>query len=406
MERPSVETLKRERRALLSARRDELAPCERETKSSLLCDTVAREALVPLERGASGPLVVCVYGAFRSEADPAGLAEWCRRRGHLVIAPRVLGTGERAAIPSDQAIQNGGGRATIPFVQDSSNDGEHATIPSGQDSSNDGERTTIPSAQDSSNDGERTTIPSAQDSSNNGERAIIPPDQETMNNRGHAVIPSSQVSLNGRDNGTTFADTGTLSSRDNGTFFLDQHLSLNQGDNGTASADSSTLSRGDNGTQASKREPLSEGDRGISLSGGDIGMELRKIDSPADWTPGKWGVPEPNPAATEPYPISGEIDVVIVPGLAFDRKGGRLGYGGGYYDRLYAARRASAPERSRRTLWIGFAYARQVAEEEELPREPHDLPLNGLATEEGIIWFDGREANGDGEERAGSSDAF
>jgi len=367
MERPSVETLKRERRALLSARRDELAPCERVTKSSLLCDTVAREALVPLERGASGPLVVCVYGAFRSEADPAGLAEWCRRRGHLVIAPRVLGTGERAAIPSDQAIQNGGGRATIPFVQDSSNDGEHATIPSGQGSSND------------------------------GERAIIPPDQETMNDRGHAVIPSSQVSLNGRDNGTTFADTGTLSSRDNGTFFLDQHLSLNQGDNGTASADSSTLSRGDSGTQASKREPLSEG---------DIGMELRKIDSPADWTPGRWGVPEPNPAATEPYPISGEIDVVIVPGIAFDRRGGRLGYGGGYYDRLYAARRAAAPERSRRTLWIGFAYARQVAEEEELPREPHDLPLNGLATEEGIIWFDGREANGDGEERAGSSDAF
>lgn len=376
MERPSVETLKRERRALLSARRDELAPREREAKSSLLCDAVARDALVPLERGASGPLVVCVYGAFRSEADPAGLAEWCRRRGHIVIAPRVLRSGERAAIPSDQAIQNGGGR------------------------------TSIPSGQDSSNDEERTTIPFAQDSSNAGERATIPSDQDHTNDRGRAVIPSSQVSLNGGDIGTTFADRGTLSSRDNGTFFLDRR-SLNQGDNGTASADSSTLSRGDSGTKASKREPLSEGDKGISLSGGDIGMELRKIDSPADdWTPGRWGVPEPNPAATEPYPISGEIDVVIVPGLAFDRKGGRLGYGGGYYDRLYAARRAAAPEPSRRTLWIGFAYARQVEEEEELPKEPHDLPLNGLATEEGIIWFDGREANGDGEERAGSTDAF
>lgn len=390
MERPSVGTLKRERRALLSARRDELAPREREAKSSLLCDAVAREALVPLERGASRPLVVCVYGAFRSEADPAGLAEWCRRRGHLVIAPRVLRSGERAAIPSDQVARNGGRHATIPSVQDSSNDRGHATIPSSQDLPNDREHAIIPSIQASPSGEEHATIPFA---------------QELSNDKGHTIIPSSQGPLSGRDNGTAFADSSALSSGDSGTTFLDRH-SLNQGDNGTASADLSNLSSGDSSTQSSNRECLSEGDSGIPLSEGDRGMELRIIDSPADWTPGRWGVPEPNPAATEPYPVGGEIDVVLVPGLAFDRQGGRLGYGGGYYDRLYAARRAAAPERSRRTLWIGFAYERQVAGEEELPREPHDLPLNGLATEEGIIWFDGREANGDGEERAGSSDSF
>lgn len=70
--------------------------------------------------------------------------------------------------------------------------------------------------------------------------------------------------------------------------------------------------------------------------------------------------------------------IVIVPLLAFDRNGGRLGYGGGFYDRTLQKLRASQP-----ILAIGFAYAAQ--EDEHLPFEPTDQPLDLIATEQGII---------------------
>ena len=66
-------------------------------------------------------------------------------------------------------------------------------------------------------------------------------------------------------------------------------------------------------------------------------------------------------------------DVVVVPGLAFTAAGERLGQGGGYYDRTFAAR----PNVTR----IGFAYAGQ--EVEHLPVEPHDIRLHGVLTEVG-----------------------
>lgn len=70
--------------------------------------------------------------------------------------------------------------------------------------------------------------------------------------------------------------------------------------------------------------------------------------------------------------------VVIVPLVAFDRSGGRLGYGGGFYDRTLEKLRAAQP-----TMAIGFAYA--VQEDENLPLEPTDQPLDLIVTEHGII---------------------
>ncbi|MBC7133969.1 MAG: 5-formyltetrahydrofolate cyclo-ligase [Roseovarius sp.] len=67
--------------------------------------------------------------------------------------------------------------------------------------------------------------------------------------------------------------------------------------------------------------------------------------------------------------------IVIVPLLAFDRKGGRLGYGGGFYDRTLAALRALP----RPVLAIGFAYAAQEAA--DLPLGPTDQPLDMIVTE-------------------------
>lgn len=75
-----------------------------------------------------------------------------------------------------------------------------------------------------------------------------------------------------------------------------------------------------------------------------------------------------------------EPEILIVPLVAFDRNGGRLGYGGGFYDRTLERLRAR-----RATLAIGFAYAAQEAE--FLPLEPTDQPLDMIVTEAGVIAF-------------------
>ncbi|WP_378107574.1 5-formyltetrahydrofolate cyclo-ligase [Cohnella cellulosilytica] len=116
------------------------------------------------------------------------------------------------------------------------------------------------------------------------------------------------------------------------------------------------------------------------------GLELREIGDPSDWSPGRWGVPEPDPGRTSLMEAATPLDVVLVPGMAYNAAGGRLGYGGGFYDRLYAERRPQGG-----TLWIGFAFSAQVVQD-ALPSEAHDLKLDGLATDKGLTWFAGREA--------------
>ncbi|WP_103764001.1 5-formyltetrahydrofolate cyclo-ligase [Roseovarius confluentis] len=75
-----------------------------------------------------------------------------------------------------------------------------------------------------------------------------------------------------------------------------------------------------------------------------------------------------------------EPEILIVPLVAFDRKGGRLGYGGGFYDRTLELLRGK-----RATLAIGFAFAAQEAE--GLPLEPTDQPLDMVVTEKEVISF-------------------
>ena len=92
------------------------------------------------------------------------------------------------------------------------------------------------------------------------------------------------------------------------------------------------------------------------------------------WSPGEpleldaAGVPAP-------FPLAGAVtpDLIITPLLAFASDGARLGQGGGYYDRTFAA----LPDAIR----IGFAYAGQRVE--DLPLEPHDIRLHGVLTETG-----------------------
>ncbi len=96
------------------------------------------------------------------------------------------------------------------------------------------------------------------------------------------------------------------------------------------------------------------------------------------WTPGEplemdaAGCPAPLPLAEVVDP-----DLIVTPLLAFDDAGGRLGQGGGYYDRTFAAR----PEVTR----IGLAFAGQRVN--VLPAEVHDIRLHGVLTETGYTPF-------------------
>ncbi len=89
--------------------------------------------------------------------------------------------------------------------------------------------------------------------------------------------------------------------------------------------------------------------------------------------PSPFGVHEPRPN----NPVV-EPDLLLVPLLAFDRRGGRLGYGAGHYDRALQDLRARKPVRA-----IGLAFAAQ--ERARVPTGPHDQPLDAVLTERAYI---------------------
>ena len=97
------------------------------------------------------------------------------------------------------------------------------------------------------------------------------------------------------------------------------------------------------------------------------------------WTPGDlmdqgvWGIAEPKADKPEVEP-----DVVLVPLLAFDRQGWRLGYGGGFYDRTLQTLRAKKP-----TTAVGLAYEAQ--EIEAVPRLDYDQRVDWVLTPQGPV---------------------
>jgi 5-formyltetrahydrofolate cyclo-ligase len=88
---------------------------------------------------------------------------------------------------------------------------------------------------------------------------------------------------------------------------------------------------------------------------------------------GRMNIPEPQPDAPEVWP-----DVLVVPPVAFDRRCFRIGYGAGFYDRTIPALRSIHP-----VFVLGVAFSCQ--EVEVVPDEPHDVPLDLIATERGLI---------------------
>lgn len=104
-------------------------------------------------------------------------------------------------------------------------------------------------------------------------------------------------------------------------------------------------------------------------------MEFVRFDSECTWQPGMFGIMEPLVEVQQESScqVAPEVfDVVVVPGVAFDLVGNRLGYGKGFYDRFLAQ---CLPQ----CVFIGLAYDFQL--EDRLPREAHDIALDYIVTD-------------------------
>lgn len=102
-------------------------------------------------------------------------------------------------------------------------------------------------------------------------------------------------------------------------------------------------------------------------------MDLACATCEADLAPGPFSLLEPDsdrcPSVTTCSP-----DLALIPGLCFDRRGYRLGFGGGYYDRLLASGSMGRP------LLIGVCHSFQLVD--KLPVQPWDMPVDIVCTEE------------------------
>ncbi|MDO5476044.1 MAG: 5-formyltetrahydrofolate cyclo-ligase [Eubacteriales bacterium] len=106
---------------------------------------------------------------------------------------------------------------------------------------------------------------------------------------------------------------------------------------------------------------------------GKMDVYLPASDDPAAWAEGPWGIREPVPDRSEKV-LPSEIDVVLVPCVAFDRQGGRCGHGAGYYDRFLAMLAPHVPK-----ILIAF----DVQQTGEVAMEPTDIRMDLTVTESG-----------------------
>ncbi len=100
-------------------------------------------------------------------------------------------------------------------------------------------------------------------------------------------------------------------------------------------------------------------------------LEVVEVRDPADLVPGHRDILEPVGPAVDPA----TVDAIVVPGVAFDLDGGRLGRGGGHYDRLLAVLDED-------TTRIGVAFSSQVVP--VVPRDEHDQPVDIVVTEHAV----------------------
>ncbi len=106
-------------------------------------------------------------------------------------------------------------------------------------------------------------------------------------------------------------------------------------------------------------------------------MKLMKVDNlEKDLIDGPRGVAEPNPERCKRVPIE-KVDIAIIPGIAFDEKGARIGTGKGYYDRLI-------PKLSITTRKVSLALEEQMVP--QIPMESHDKFVDIIITDKRIVY--------------------
>lgn len=109
--------------------------------------------------------------------------------------------------------------------------------------------------------------------------------------------------------------------------------------------------------------------------GRDLSWHVWNAQSPRPLQKGAYGILEPHPDSPQVDPSL--VDLILVPAVACDVRGYRLGYGAGYYDRLLSR----PPWRTIPTLGIVFEYARLPS----LPRDVWDRPMRGICSESGLF---------------------
>lgn len=120
------------------------------------------------------------------------------------------------------------------------------------------------------------------------------------------------------------------------------------------------------------RRALAEGKRVVlpKVKGRDLALfEIRDFDR--DVSAGAWGILEPH--ENEPAALDA-VDLMVLPGLAFDERGNRLGYGAGFYDKLLVSFTKTT---------VALAFEAQIVP--EVPAARHDVPVKKIVTEKRII---------------------
>jgi|LSQX01.2.fsa_nt_gb 5-formyltetrahydrofolate cyclo-ligase len=111
-------------------------------------------------------------------------------------------------------------------------------------------------------------------------------------------------------------------------------------------------------------------------------MDFYPVRNRSELIPNHIGIGEPTPDRSPPIEPTA-LDLVLLPLVAFDRSGHRLGTGGGYYDRYFAFRRERSPSSHPFLLGVAYDFQRQSA----LPFNPTDVPLDAVITESGFTRF-------------------
>ncbi len=111
-------------------------------------------------------------------------------------------------------------------------------------------------------------------------------------------------------------------------------------------------------------------------------LKLYEIKDTSELKPGYMGIPEP-PVREDRRAALKDIDLVIIPGTGFDTKGTRLGYGGGYYDRLLGYESRDPAMGGKHIVTIAIAFEEQIGE--AIPAEPHDIKVDIIVTDKRLI---------------------